>query len=294
MGLSHPRRASARTPFALWLALASACHPQILPAGDTTSTSGPPATSAANTTSPATTAADTTSSSGASFLDALSTGPAPPHCDVFAQDCPEGQKCAWISYSDEAGNTDCVPVAPDPKQPGEPCTNEIGPELDWPTGVDDCVKGALCLPNGQLDQGFCVELCKGSYGSPYCEDGYSCVGGRTHWYCQQDCDPLLQDCPAGRRCDSFLQFRPNCEPDDEPSGAGVGEPCVEPKDCALALTCVGGLPGCLGPTCCTKWCDLTDPDFDCAVKGLTCVDLVLEQWVNWPEHLGLCHTPVSP
>ncbi len=63
-------------------------------------------------------------------------------CDAFAQECPEGQKCA--PYADDGGstwnNTKYVDVAEDPAQVGEPCVAEefgLG-------GIDDCDVGLFC------------------------------------------------------------------------------------------------------------------------------------------------------
>ncbi len=55
--------------------------------------------------------------------DEDATGVTP--CDVFKQDCPEGEKCS--AYADDGGTSwnasKCVPVNGD-GQPGEPCTVE--------------------------------------------------------------------------------------------------------------------------------------------------------------------------
>src|SRR6478752_1114050 len=43
-------------------------------------------------------------------------------CDLFLQDCPEGQKCTALSGSGPLDTFRCVPVARDPDHPGEPCS----------------------------------------------------------------------------------------------------------------------------------------------------------------------------
>ena len=66
-----------------------------------------------------------------------------PECDVFAQDCSPGSKCSFFSENAAFGDPieTCVPVAEDPRQPGELCHfNEPG------IGLDDCALGSYCLP----------------------------------------------------------------------------------------------------------------------------------------------------
>mgnify|MGYP006921782934 CR=1 FL=1 len=85
----------------------------------------------------------------------------PLSCDIFAQDCPEGEKCVPFASTDSGvwdGNK-CVPVQGD-QAPGEDCT--------W-TGIveatDDCDANSICW-NAELvgDQyvGTCVAQCTGS------------------------------------------------------------------------------------------------------------------------------------
>lgn len=258
-------------------------------------------TSSSSTSTNSATTTEPPSPTSASFISgsdtSSSTGPSLPGCDVFAQDCPEGQKCAWTSYFDTEENMGCVPLAPDPQQPGEPCVYETEPMYGYPTGVDNCDKAAMCLSSGTPGEGICVGLCKGSGWAPYCDDGYTCVGGRTHWYCQRDCDPLVQDCPMGYRCSLDQQgFVFGCQIEYDVPQVGLGKPCSSEWECEPGLTCAWGetVPGCIGQGCCTKWCDLTDPAFDCGLDGQQCEVVEVDRWVQWPDHLGICLVPGGP
>lgn len=298
----RPRRTPGTRAFrclaALPPLLALACNLEVhLPVLESASSTSSPEASSSSTSSSTTT--EPTASTGASFITGNDSAksPSPPGCDVFAQDCPEGQKCAWTSYSDFEETMGCVPLAPAPRQPGEPCVYEIDPEDQWSSGVDDCDKGAMCLGNEKPGQGICVGLCKGSAWAPYCDEGYTCVGGRTHWYCQRDCDPLIQDCPAGYRCELDLRgYSFACQIEHDTKYAAPGKPCDWDSDCEPGSICVDGqgVPGCPTEGCCTKYCDLADPAFDCGLEGQQCETVEVSQGVKWPEDLGICLLPGVP
>lgn len=251
-----------------------------------TGTSEPTTTAATTTLEASTSAAQTTQDSGTFLLEPEPDLPGPPKCDIFAQDCPEGQKCAWLGYWE--GDMGCVPVARDPKQVGEPCTYELDPEFGWTTGVDDCARGVMCLPgNDEPGKGRCVELCKGSWDAPECDAGSVCTGGRTHWHCVPQCDPLVQDCEPGFICDfDPLTYVLGCHPDAGPPHVALGQPCSWAEPCEPSLTCADAsyVPGCADLMCCTKFCPLDDPGFDCELAGQACQPGA----ENWPATLGLC------
>lgn len=73
---------------------------------------------------------------GGLFLSEPDGGGTGFECDVFAQDCPPGEKCVpWANDGGGVWNaTRCSPVDDDPAAPGEPCTVEGGPT----SGIDDC------------------------------------------------------------------------------------------------------------------------------------------------------------
>lgn len=191
-------------------------------------------------------------------------------CDVFAQDCPAGEKCTW-ARSYEGGGPDamrCVPLSRDPLANGAPCTYDAE-TLD---GVDDCAARAMCfefMASEWDGTGTCVSLCLGSGEYSYCEAGSVCIGGRVLWLCEPTCDPLAQDCPDGARCDLY-GLAPLCLYDWADHG-GVGADCWQ-QDCELGLTCmVDAVVGCGGQGCCTPFCELGDPQASCPLPGQKCL-----------------------
>jgi hypothetical protein len=62
-------------------------------------------------------------------------------CDLYAQDCPEGEKCAPV-ITDGGGDWNafiCVPVS-GTDMPGDPCIAESSAD-----GLDSCEKGGIVL-----------------------------------------------------------------------------------------------------------------------------------------------------
>jgi hypothetical protein len=111
-----------------------------------------------------------------------------------------GQKCAAFD-SDAGGLWDglrCIPIADDPKQPGEPCTAEDA----GLSGVDDCDRGAMCffvVPD--TGAGTCVSQCANNPGDPVCPDLTACLGVAQDILdlCLQPCEDDL-DCPQDQSC----------------------------------------------------------------------------------------------
>ena len=217
----------------------------------------------------------------------------PVQCDVYAQDCPMGQKCSWTATNDASfwEYTTCVPLARDPLPDGAPCTYHLDPLFD---GLDECGPAAMCVEAystpGQWDgQATCVSLCRGSGEHPYCEPGAVCIVTRTLSLCTPMCDPFVQDCPSEMRCDLYGPA-PICL-SDWPDGPqlGVGEVCGFQGECALGLTCIeGATPDCES-TCCTPFCDRTDPQAVCPVAGQQCL-VPYEGFGEQPgaEAVGVC------
>jgi len=96
-------------------------------------------------------------------------------CDVFAQDCPAGEKCVpWANDGGSEWNaTRCTPVADDPAATGEPCTVEGGPT----SGVDDCNDHTICWDVDARDHGTCIPLCQGDEANPECHGDQWCFVG---------------------------------------------------------------------------------------------------------------------
>jgi hypothetical protein len=218
------------------------------PTGATTTTGDAPTST--------TTSGDDTSGSMTSFgvpFDVASDRPVV--CDLWEQDCPEGQKCAvWADGGGSAWNaTKCVPVAGD-RLPGEPCMAESGV-----SGLDDCIKGAMCWDVDARGQGVCLAYCVGTREMPACtEPGFGCAYiGEVFNLCFPACDPLGQDCEAEGLClpvsGTYL-----CTPDNSGDAGAVFDPCEFANACDKGLICLGpdaadecdqGETGCCRPMC---------------------------------------------
>lgn len=191
-------------------------------------------------------------------------------CDIFAQDCGPGEKCnAWANDGGPWNATRCVPVAPNPDPVGEPCTVE-GSGV---SGVDSCVKGAMCFGVGDDNIGTCVELCSCSVDNPVCTtQNTTCTISNEGVLalCLPVCDPLALDaCGAGDVCVASGQFF-ICVPDASGDVGSEGENCEFINVCDPGLFCganAGGFPACDGGGCCTPYCNLAAPvcpqGFDC-------------------------------
>lgn len=197
-----------------------------------------------------------------------------PGCDVYVQDCPEGQKCA--PYSTGGGNmwdnVKCVEVT-GTDEPGDVCTAELGE-----TGSDSCIEGAMCWWVDAEGVGACVMLCGGEPEAPTCggPDFYCAISDATilNLCLPSSCDPLLQDCDwTNDACypidDSFV-----CAPDASGDQGQANDPCEFSNVCEPGLMCadaalVGlGCPeGSMG--CCTPFC--TYPDGACPNPDQQCV-----------------------
>ncbi len=198
-------------------------------------------------------------------------------CDVFAQDCPEGQKCSAYDMNDDGvlGSTTCFEVAGD-GQHGDPCTIQVGVGA-----IDDCAAGVMCWFVDDEGAGVCIELCTGTPENPACAPpNTQCVlcGGCVINLCIPGCDPLIQDCMAGELCigdpnsDNFV-----CVLDDSGGMSPEGTSCEFANVCNPGLMCVSPEfypnPACeeaLG--CCAPFCDLDDGDEGC--QDLSVIDAV--------------------
>jgi hypothetical protein len=210
-------------------------------------------------------------------------------CDIFLQDCGNGQKC--VPYGEAGGTwagTKCVDVLGD-GIPGDPCT------FDGILGAtDDCGAGSYCFEVqqvGLMSIGVCTALCGGDPLSPICDPGTSCLIANNDALalCVSDCDPLLQDCGQGLGChfadDSFSCLT-------IASDVPVGEPCEASNDCSPGGVCTPGslFPMCGGDFCCASYCDVFDPV--CLNVGTECVAFyAMGQAPPGYESVGLCVLP---
>lgn len=197
-------------------------------------------------------------------------------CDTWAQDCPVGQKCS-LQWDTAPSGSHCVPLAPDPKQPGDSCEHTGDPQ----DGVDDCDIGATCIfPYGVEDARECVANCQGIPVDPTCPPGYHCViagNGEPHW-CLEACRVFVQsDCPEGQKC-GFDPVHPDqvaCSPDASADEGQVFDPCADDSACDPGLVCLAPMAasGCVqdAPGCCLPLCDLFAFQTGECEAPLTCV-----------------------
>ena len=237
----------------------------------------------------------TSGATGSTFLSPPDVGQGAFACDIWAHDCPAGEKC--MPWANDGGSswtgTRCSPIAPSPAGIGEPC-NVDGSGV---SGLDDCDLASMCWDvDPETNTGTCVPLCVGDPSGPLCDDpGRHCVqaaGGALN-ICLPACNPLLQDCREGLGCYSgyggFL-----CSPDASGGTGTLNEPCEFLNVCVPGLHCRGG-PGVPCPSgaaaCCRPYCDLGASETPCSV---------LEECVPWNEHdnvppqlqdLGYCAFP---
>lgn len=217
-------------------------------------------------------------------------------CDIWAQDCPEGDKCSpWASDGGTRWNgTRCSPFDPDGGAPGDACVAE-GSKV---SGLDDCGHDSMCW-NVDVDtnQGVCVAICSGSEANPTClgDADLQCMiayEGVIH-VCLPQCDPLVQDCANGWECAPYDGQGFFCVPDNSERGGALGEGCDDFDDCNVGLHCAPPeqVPGCVDFGCCAELCDLDQPEPDTQCSGVD--DGV--QCIAWPDavmpNLGACALP---
>lgn len=214
-------------------------------------------------------------------------------CDPAAQDCPDGEKCT--GYVVEVGSccvdaNKCVPVIGD-GQLGDPCMRT--------SDNDDCAVGLFCMTktSGSTGEGVCLAFC--DVGQQDCgEDGLpdaQCIAFNdgTLPICQDDCDPLLQDCGGTLGCYGVGDQGFVCSQPGYDDGLGNdGDMCYTVQSCKPGLGCTAAdvLDGCSASRCCTPYCDLTESDPCTAPEQ--CVPYYEEGTAppNY-ENVGLCAIP---
>ena len=201
---------------------------------------------------------------GIGFIEMPDGGGAAFECDIFAQDCPEGEKCMpWANDGGSAWNaTRCSPIEDAPAQPGDECTVD-GSGV---SGLDNCDIGGMCWDvDPETNMGNCVAMCTGDAANPICEDpDTTCVqanGGSLN-LCLPVCDPLTPACPDGQNCYPVAEeftCAPNAAPDALPydpceflNVCPEGHFCANPE---FQEDCPQGAAG-----CCAPFCDLDEAD----------------------------------
>ncbi|PCC70706.1 hypothetical protein SAMN02745121_05409 [Nannocystis exedens] len=268
--------------------------PEATSGASMSSTSGPSASSSAPDTSITTGIPDdctfvclpTTGEDGSFIMP-----PVDVKCDVWAQDCPAGQKCAVAGPPPlDTDSIACTTLVPEPDQLGEPCQVLVEGHL----GPDTCDLGLYCHDvDPRSQKGTCIPLCTGDLDDPTCPLGQVCMDLALP-LCLAACDPLLPTCPAGESC-APLSSGFGCWPDSGSPKRGLFEVCESFDQCADGLFCddPAGAGECdldeLG--CCLPLCDLNSPD-TCPGLELHCQPF----YQDGPppaglEHLGVCSLP---
>ncbi|MCA9688293.1 MAG: hypothetical protein KC636_01700 [Myxococcales bacterium] len=265
-------------------------------AGETTTTTeATDATSTDESTQDATSSGSTTLSKGDLGCGGACEPDAPAEaaCDVWAQDCPEGQKCvAWSRSGGARDDTKCAPVTGD-GQAGDPCVTPNGPTA----GEDTCSIGHVCLDvDPDTLEGVCAALCAGTAQQPSCAavcSGCSVIGAGLFGVCLPTCDPIAQDCLGASACviapagDGF-----NCV-SQAPSGHPAGSPCAYVDDCDPGLVCIDPsrypAPDCArAEGCCAPLCDLDASQCPGEPANLLCFPWFQQGVGSCHENVGVC------
>ncbi len=193
-------------------------------------------------------------------------------CDVWAQDCPEGEKCMpWANDGGNAWNaTRCSPIEASPDAIGQPCTVE-GSGV---SGIDSCELGAMCFEvDPATNTGVCVGFCAGTRADPGCAtacDACHISNDGVLTLCRPICHPGQDDCGPGRSC---IDIDGAFECSTYAGDAALGEPCDSDLSCQAGLACApaDALSDCAGEACCTPWCDTNAVDpCGALVAGTSC------------------------
>jgi hypothetical protein len=198
-------------------------------------------------------------------------------CDMFAQDCPQGEKCVPYQQGDTWDCNICADVLGD-HVAGEACS------FDSMAGTDDCDATSWCF--GSEEEGTCHAFCTGTADNPECAPGLQCMITNAYAIsiCVSPCDPVVQNCEQGAGC-YWAGAIFGCT-FTAPSNGSIGEPCDYFNSCAPGLHCTED-------SLCSPFCELGLGDAPCdALPGTTCVPFFLEgEAPQGYEHVGLCVSP---
>jgi hypothetical protein len=239
---------------------------------------------------------DSTGNDTATFIMRPDGGNVSNECDIWAQDCPEAEKCMpWANDGGDSWNaTRCSPVDAAPGQPGDACSVE-GSGV---SGIDDCDIASMCWNvDNETNMGVCVGFCEGSEANPVCPDpgtGCSISNEGTLILCLPYCDPLLQDCSDTEACypeeNGFF-----CSPDASGDDGGYGDACEYLNVCDAGLFCADAVvvPDCGSSSgCCSEYCDISDPMPVCMGVGQECTSYYEDnQAPPGYENVGVCVIP---
>lgn len=256
--------------------------PETAPEASTGPTEGSGTTAPVLTTDAATDPQPDSTTTGEPIVDDDDEDNEGADCDIYGQDCPDGEKC--VPYSDQADlvpdDLRCCPIiGNEGLQPGDSCTVQDY----FGSCLDNCSEGSFCLDIDGNGEGICQELCGGSADDPQCAPDETCfVYFAGTPMCFPTCDPLAQDCPETQGCYPDAKAAGGtgfiCLPQIGPANT-FGDYCWLLSNCAPGFICVTPdfLPDCNGLVgCCTPLCEVdqtdTCADFD---PSLECVSWYL-------------------
>lgn len=225
-------------------------------------------------------------------------------CQLYAaNDCMDPMlKCMpWSEKPDRIPDaTKCCALSGAPVSLGDRCQVQ---DYDG-SCLDDCPEGTMCVVDSLDDlEGYCQVFCEAGNADScppeeICKAFFEMIEqAETVPLCMARCDPLVQDCaakgrpgwsclPEGALSPSFL-----CMPPASSSPKLEYDSCLLANDCAVGLACVPAseVLGCTGLfNCCTRYCDVTEPD--ACEMGNACIDL--DSDVPGLENVGVCADPV--
>lgn len=200
-------------------------------------------------------------------------------CDIWARDCPAGDRCTPIDACGTVAFDAHVCVPHGSVAVGAACQFTEGPQ-----GADTCDTESMCIGAGGEGSGTCVELCNAPQQAPTCDTpGSRCIeyfGGLLP-LCVPPCDPLDADpCPATNEACLATGFddateqtgTASCVPIEAPTGSLPGDPCAGIGWCDAGQACIRtgwAQQLCGAPGCCEDLCELGGTN--CAT-GYTCRD----------------------
>ncbi|HWB79448.1 MAG TPA: hypothetical protein VG755_31010 [Nannocystaceae bacterium] len=269
--------------------------------GDTSTSTSTSSTSSSGGTTPAEASSTADGSSSGSNIVIAPDGGVLTQCDVYADGCPDGEKC--MPYASDGGlaqdATRCVPLADNPGFIDAPCTVQ-----EWiASGLDDCGRGLFCVVYEPTElTGRCLSFCieDPELDDLTCADPNArCVGppDALPRLCATDCDPFGTTCPDGYGCykvnDHFV-----CLDDVSGPGGAYGDSCLFTNDCDPGMRCVvpDNFFECASTDgCCSPLCDTRDPDASAMCPGApnhACVP-IFDEGEGPPlfDWVGACQLP---
>lgn len=171
-------------------------------------------------------------------------------CDVSAQDCGGGRRCALLGQPATPLSivSACLPVGS--AMLGDACAPRGGV-----VGDDDCGSGLHCTAIGQRPGArTCARLCRQNTDCATGELCFPTASANRAGICRPGCTLASRGCAAGSSCRSEIQngipgsFGARvlvCTPDG-PGAAGAS--CAMATDCGPDLQCAGVTPTCV-PVC---------------------------------------------